>query len=102
MTRRLAWFRSSVALCAALVTAAALLPLSARAQSNTNDPRANLKPGLYDAGSAAKGLQLVSHVNKPDDFHPNDPGGLTYANSDLAFGGHYVYQGNFSGFQIWD
>jgi hypothetical protein len=102
MTRRLAWFRSSVALCAALVAAAALLPLSARAQSNTNDPRANLKPGLYDAGSAAKGLQLVSHVNKPDDFHPNDPGGLTYANSDLAFGGHYVYQGNFSGFQIWD
>ncbi|HEY7876781.1 MAG TPA: hypothetical protein VIC55_01070, partial [Gemmatimonadaceae bacterium] len=30
------------------------------------------------------------------------PGGLTYANSDLAFGGHYVYQGNFSGLQIWD
>ncbi|HET8650425.1 MAG TPA: hypothetical protein VFL95_10305, partial [Gemmatimonadales bacterium] len=35
-------------------------------------------------------------------FHPNQPGGLTYANSDLAFGGHYVYQGNFSGLQIWD
>ena len=44
----------------------------------------------------------MAHVNKPDVFHPNDPGGLTYANSDLAFGGHYVYQGNFSGIQIWD
>ena len=28
--------------------------------------------------------------------------GLTYANSDLAFRGNYVFQGNFSGFQIWD
>jgi hypothetical protein len=27
---------------------------------------------------------------------------LTCANSDLAFHGNYVYQGNFSGFQIWD
>jgi hypothetical protein len=76
--------------------------LSARAQSTTNDPRVGLKPGLYDAGVAAKGLQLVAHRNKPDVFHPNEPGGLTYANSDLAFGGHYLYQGNFSGLEIWD
>jgi len=102
MTRRIALFQSPLVLCAAFVTAAAFVPLSARAQSDANDPRAHLKAGLYDAGEAAKGLQLVAHVNKPDDFHPNDPGGLTYANSDLAFGGHYVYQGNFSGFQIWD
>ena len=102
MTRRIASFRSSLVLSAAFVAAAAFVPLSARAQSDTNDPRAHLKAGLYDAGVASKGLDLVAHVNKPDDFHPNDPGGLTYANSDLAFGGHYVYQGNFSGFQIWD
>ena len=102
MTRRIASFRSSLVLSAAFVAAAALVPLSARAQSDTNDPRAHLKAGLYDAGVASKGLDLIAHVNKPDDFHPNDPGGLTYANSDLAFGGHYVYQGNFSGFQIWD
>ncbi|HEY7896018.1 MAG TPA: hypothetical protein VIC24_14045, partial [Gemmatimonadaceae bacterium] len=102
MTRRFASFRSPLVLCAALVAAAAFVPLAARAQSDTNDPRAHLKAGLYDAGTAATGLELVAHVNKPDDFHPNDPGGLTYANSDLAFGGHYVYQGNFSGFQIWD
>ena len=28
--------------------------------------------------------------------------GLTFINSDLAFGGNYVYQGNFAGFTIWD
>ncbi len=72
------------------------------AQADTTDPRAHLKAGLYDAGVASKGLDLVAHENKPAVFHPNDPGGLTYANSDLAFGGHYVYQGNFSGIQIWD
>lgn len=84
------------------VIASLSLVATVRAQADTHDPRANLKPGLYDAGSAAKGLDLVAHRNKPDVFHPNTPGGLTYANSDLAFGGHYVYQGNFSGFEIWD
>jgi hypothetical protein len=74
----------------------------AHAQSDTTDPRAHLKAGLYDAGVAAKGMELVAHGNKPDVFHPDTPGGLTYANSDLAFGGHYLYQGNFSGFEIWD
>src|SRR5690606_1744670 len=28
--------------------------------------------------------------------------GLTFVNSDLAFRGNYVYQGNFAGFSIWD
>jgi len=81
---------------------AGAVPALARAQSNTNDPRAHLKSGLYDAGVAENGMLPVAHVNKPADFHPNDPGGLTYANSDLAFGGRYLYQGNFSGIQIWD
>jgi len=87
------------------VAAVATLSAStARAQqtSTTNDPRVGLKAGLYDAGVAAKGMELVAHRNKPDMFHPNDPGGLTFANSDLAFGGKYLYQGNFSGFEIWD
>lgn len=96
-------FRTPSALSAVLCAVASLaLSLPVHAQSTTNDPRVGLKPGLYDAGVAAKGLQLVSHRNKPDLFHPNEPGGLTYANSDMAFGGHYLYQGNFSGFQIWD
>jgi hypothetical protein len=96
-------FRTLSALNALFCVAASLaLALPAHAQSTTNDPRVGLKPGLYDAGVAAKGLKLVAHRNKPDVFHPNEPGGLTYANSDMAFGGHYLYQGNFSGFQIWD
>jgi hypothetical protein len=101
MRQRHAFFRSSVILCAAVVAVATLASL-AHAQSDTTDPRAHLKPGLNDAGVAAKGLSLVAHENKPSVFHPNEPGGLTYAASDLAFGGHYVYQGNFSGLQIWD
>jgi hypothetical protein len=28
--------------------------------------------------------------------------GLTFINSDLAFSGKYVYQGNFAGFTVWD
>ena len=80
---------------------AANIPV-AMTHADTTDPRAHLKAGLYDAGVAAKGLQLVAHQNKPDVFHPNDVGGLTYANSDMAFGSHYAYQGNFDGFQIWD
>ena len=96
-------FRTPAPLSALFSAVAALaLALPAQAQSNTNDPRVGLKAGLYDAGVAAKGLQLVAHRNKPDVFHPNEPGGLTYANSDMAFGGHYLYQGNFSGLQIWD
>ncbi len=27
---------------------------------------------------------------------------LTFINSDLVFGTHYAYQGNFAGFTIWD
>ena len=96
-------FRSTSLIAAATLVFASLgISPSARAQSDTADARAHLKPGLYDAGTASKGLELVAHRNKPDVFHPNEPGGLTYANSDLAFGGTYVYQGNFSGLQIWN
>jgi hypothetical protein len=87
---------------AAAVTALMVPASGAQQTSTTNDPRVGLKAGLYDAGTAAKGMELVAHRNKPDVFHPNDPGGLTYANSDMAFGGKYLYQGNFSGFQVWD
>ncbi|HET7564587.1 MAG TPA: hypothetical protein VFJ96_06310, partial [Gemmatimonadaceae bacterium] len=101
--------------CAALFTAASLaLGMAACSSSQAGDsssggssnaaadPRVGLKAGLYDAGTAIHGLELVAHRNKPDTLHPNNPGGLTYANSDLAFAGNYVYQGNFSGLQIWD
>lgn len=103
MKHRKALSCSYAALCAAIAAAALLAaPAIASAQSNTHDPRVGLKAGLYDAGTASKGLDLIAHRNKPEVFKPNAPGGLTYANSDMAFAGNYAYQGNFSGFQIWN
>src|SRR5215831_13884960 len=48
------------------------------AGSDPNDPRANLKPGLYDSGVAAMGLKHVLLLKKPDAFQlgssdPDDP-----------------------------
>ena len=65
-----------------------------------NDPRNGLKPGRLDAGIAASGMRLVSFSPKPAEF--DTARGLTFINSDLAFRGNYVYQGNFAGFTIWD
>lgn len=74
--------------------------LHAQATATMNDPRVGLKPGLNDAGVAAKGMSLVSHVGKADSL--SSIVGLTFANSDLAFSGTTVVQGNFSGFIVWD
>src|SRR5438874_851850 len=46
--------------------------------SDVNDPRANLSPGMYDAGEAARGLKHLTLLKKPDTFElgsndPNDP-----------------------------
>ena len=100
--------------------------------SDPNDPRATLKPGVYDAGEAAMGLKHVLLLKKPDAFqlgstNPDDPkvqktlgllgigdaskipGGprlvlaqLAFANSDLAFQGNHLFQGNFYGMSIYD
>ena len=100
--------------------------------SDTTDPRAKLTPGVYDAGEAAMGLKHIELVKKPDAFqlgstNPDDPkvtktlgllgigdtskipGGprlvlaqLAFANSDLAFQGNYLFQGNFYGMSIYD
>jgi hypothetical protein len=103
MKRQYVPSRGFAALCTALGAASALAlasPSATYAQTHTDDPRVGLEAGLYDAATASKGLDLVSSVKKPSVFHPDDPGGLTYANSDLAFKGNYLYQGNFSGIQI--
>jgi len=78
------------------------LPPMATAASTT-DPRVGLKAGLNDAGVAASNMVLVGHASKSSMLDGEGGArGLTFANSDLAFRGNYVYQGNFSGFQIWD
>jgi hypothetical protein len=88
--------------CKVIGLIATLAPALAWAQSypSSSDPRANLKPGRFDAGTAESGMHLVSFSRKPAQF--DTARGLTFINSDLAFGGHYVYQGNFAGFTVWD
>jgi hypothetical protein len=87
----------AVATTFALAIAPALV---AQTYPKGNDPRNGLKAGKLDAGTAASGMRLVSFTPKPAEF--DTLAGLTFINSDLAFRDHYVYQGNFSGFSIWD
>ncbi|HEY2360654.1 MAG TPA: hypothetical protein VGK36_06040 [Candidatus Angelobacter sp.] len=100
--------------------------------SDTNDPRGKLAPGLYNAGEAAMGIKHLQLVKKPGAFqlgtnNPNDPkvqkmlqqlnspnlaklpasrrlviAQLAFANSDLAFQGNHLFQGNFYGINIFD
>lgn len=89
--------RTLYALAALLVAAA---PLAAQTYPKGDDPRDNLKPGLSDAGVAISGMRLLATAPKPAIF--DTARGLTFVNSDLAFRGNLVYQGNFAGFSIWD
>src|SRR5271170_5212828 len=100
--------------------------------SDVNDPRYKLTPGLYDAGEAAMGIKHLLLLKKPDAFqlgteNPDDPrvqrvlgqlgmadnpkipksvhveiAQLAFANSDLAFQGNHLFQGNFYGMNIFD
>ncbi len=83
-----------------LATVVAPSVASAQTYPSNADPRTNLKPGRYDAGVAALNMRLVSNTHKPAQF--DTVRGLTFANSDIAFGTHFAYQGNFAGFTIWD
>lgn len=85
----------------ALTLAIAAAPtVHAQTYPTGNDPRNGLKYGMLDAGVVAQGMRLVSFTPKPAAF--DSVRGLTFVNSDLAFHGDYVYQGNFAGFSIWD
>jgi len=100
--------------------------------SDANDPRARLAPGMYDAAETSMGLKHVMLLKKPDAFQlgsadPDDPkvqktlgllgvgnsskmakptqlvfAQLAFANSDLAFQGNHLFQGNFYGINIYD
>ena len=95
------------------------------------DPRVGLKPGLRNAGVAARNMELVKSLPKPRGFFdPGSPGGLptppepdpklpatdpavvavsevvssalSFANSDLAFHGNYAVMGSFHGFNTYE
>ena len=100
--------------------------------ANINDPRAKLTPGLYDAGETSMGMKHLLLLKKPDAFQlgatdPDDPkvqkmvgvlgmgnnpkipkpahlliAQLAFANSDMAFEGNHLFQGNFYGVSIYD
>jgi hypothetical protein len=100
--------------------------------SDANDPRTKLTPGLYDAGETAKGLKHLMLFKKPSAFQLGSDDAdnpkvqktlgsmgiadtskipkqfqlvtaqLAFANSDLAFRGKYLFQGNFYGVNIFD
>jgi hypothetical protein len=99
---------------------------------STSDPRYTLKPGMYDAGESALGIKHLLLLHKPPAFElgastPDDPkvtktltqlgvgdpskmpaplkmviAQLGFANSDFAFQGTHLFQGNFYGVSIYD
>lgn len=100
--------------------------------SDASDPRAKLTPGLFDAGEASMGMKHLMLLKKPAAFqlgsdNADDPkvqktlgllgvgdssqipkpvqlvfAQLAFANSDLAFQGNHLFQGNFYGVNIYD
>ncbi len=79
----------------ALLAACSSTPKPSTAASPAADPRNNLRAGLFDAAEYTSNLKVVSQVKSPDGFFGN-------TNSDLAFTGNYVIQGNYNGPVIWD
>ena len=52
------------------------LGLEGRGQEAAKDPRVGLKPGLRDAGQAARNMELVASLPKPEGFfNPKAPAG---------------------------
>lgn len=91
-------------LTARLALAAALLAavpvLGAQTYPKGGDPRDDLAHGMANAGIAIQGMRHLGTAPKSAAF--DSTRGLTFVNSDLAFRGNLVYQGNFAGFTIWD
>ncbi|MEX0980213.1 MAG: hypothetical protein WDZ89_03905 [Gemmatimonadota bacterium] len=86
---------------AALATAAPLLAQQQDTIATMDDPRAHLAAGAGNsAGFAGWNMRMVSFSPKPAEF--DHARGLAFINSDLAFRGTTLYQGNFSGFSVWD
>ena len=59
------------------------------------DARIGLGAGLFDAEKALWNMTLLSETPPPPSF-------VGETNTDLAFKGNYVLQGNYNGFMVWD
>ncbi len=95
----LAWLAACAGQSSAPEGAASAAPAAAPAPLRVTppdpDPRVGLEAGLFDAEEAAWNLRVVSSTPPPEPF-------VGVTNSDLAFLGDYVIQGNYNGFQIWN
>ncbi len=80
MRLRIADFRLRIAKASAIVGFAAIGIATVVAQqkpADPNDPRVGLKPGLRDAGVAARGMELVATRPRAEGFYdPKNPAGL--------------------------
>ncbi|MFL5481350.1 MAG: LVIVD repeat-containing protein [Gemmatimonadaceae bacterium] len=86
-----------------VVVASVAIAQETQVIATSNDPRIGLKPGLEDAATAARNLELIGHVDRLTNFgDPKDPGSFGFLNGDLGFIGNYVFQGGFNGLQVWD
>jgi hypothetical protein len=78
-------------------------PAAPALQWDPNDPRIGLGAGWLDAESAISGLELLAAIPRPDGFfNPSTPADGRFSNTDLAFRGDLLIQGNYNGFQIYD
>jgi hypothetical protein len=99
---------TSLLLAAAATGAAAQADSAAAPQPprfswDPNDPRVGLAAGWMDAPSAIRGLEHVASIPRPEGFfNPATPDDRRFFNSDLAFRGTRLYQGNYQGFQVFD
>jgi hypothetical protein len=85
------------------VSGASPSPGSMSSVAPSPDPRVGLRAGWFDAAEASWNIQLVSKTQPSEKFLSiTTPGASSLWNSDLAMSGNYVYQGNFSGYQVWD
>jgi hypothetical protein len=93
----------SLALAAMALGCASHQQTLSTAAAPTPDPRVGLKGGWFNAQEAIWNLSIVSKTPPSDKFiDRNNPGADRLVNSDLAFLGPYVFQGNYSGYQVWD
>jgi hypothetical protein len=87
--------RAALAVAVATVLAACAPRTPVIAPSPAGDPRNTLKAGLFDAAEYTSNLKVVARAVSPKGF-------LGETNSDLAFTGNYVIQGNYNGPVVWD
>ena len=88
----------------AVILGAGLLAAAAPAGAqDARDPRIGLRAGWSDAGVAVRGMELVSHTDRPEGFfNPAEQGDFDFANTDMAFSGSRLFVGSYNGFQVWD